>query len=373
MFTCTRLVPRRVLGAFSILWLALCLIPLRGAAELWTLNSIITDINTPHPAVSLGQSVLVQVEIDPSQPDMDPGNPNNGAYSFDDFTVFFFGNNGPNLSQGISLFASLAVVDDQSIPGSMLRDQLYGLGYIRMPSLSAAPFDEMLAQFFLTEDDTVAPTVLLDDGIPDPVTPPLGDFTTNRTITFLGNGYAFLATVTAFGNAGASPPTPVLPTSMVTNANGTITWIFANGAELCVSGCWVDPPIATSYTYAVTSGGLFHAINDFPTGFSPDFEVSVGGSSLGTFGPGDSVDFTTFPGGGVTSFEVSGISPGVDAEDPAAFPLQVTLDSSTTAFSMTSGPASVPVPMLGFLGRALAVATLVLAGSAGIAWRRSRG
>ncbi|MEM7412906.1 MAG: hypothetical protein AAF430_21925 [Myxococcota bacterium] len=351
--------------------LLLGLAPAWASAELWTLSSIITQINTPHPETSLGQTVLVQVDIDPLAADIDP-NPNAGAYTPDDYTVFFFGNNGPHLSQGVTLFTQLLVHNDISGPPPLIRDQLVGIGYVSMPSLSAAPDDEMLAQFFLSEDDAVAPTVLLNDDLPHPITPPLADFTAERTLFVGGDGYSFIATVTAFGNSGASPPTPVLPTSMVTNANGTISWFFANGAELCVSGCWVDPPIATSYTYAVTSGGLFHAINDFPTGFSADFEVSVGGSSLGTFGPGDSVDFTTFPGGGVTSFEVSGISPGVNAEDAAAFPLQVTLDSATTAFSMTSGPGLPSVPVMGFLARALAVATLVLAGSAGISWRRSR-
>jgi len=59
--------------------------------------------------------------------------------------------------------------------------------------------------------------------------------------------------------------------------------------------------------------GSFTGITDFPTGFSRPFDVIVDGSLVGSFGPGGTVDFSSFPGGGVTSFTVAGISPVVDA------------------------------------------------------------
>ena len=59
---------------------------------------------------------------------------------------------------------------------------------------------------------------------------------------------------------------------------------------------------------------------------------------LGTFGPGDMVDFSGFPGGGVTQFTVSGIGPTVDGNDPLAFPTFLQFDQSTVNFTMTPVP-----------------------------------
>ena len=61
------------------------------------------------------------------------------------------------------------------------------------------------------------------------------------------------------------------------------------------SGLWLDPPIVDSFLYHMTSNSLFTKILDFPTGFTSPFQVLVGNSLLGSFGPGQSVDFVEPP------------------------------------------------------------------------------
>ena len=149
--------------------------------------------------------------------------------------------------------------------------------------------------------------------------------------------------------------------------DGTVTWTFSTlGITLCVSGCWVDPPAASGFTYRMTNTNVFTGIADFPTGFGTAMEVSVGGSSLGTFGPGDSVDFTGFSGGGVTEFVVTGISPAASTSGVEAFPLNISVSSTTSTFEMTSIlPPSVP----GFPGLFSLASMLTIAGAVALRWR----
>ncbi len=106
---------------------------------------------------------------------------------------------------------------------------------------------------------------------------------------------------------------------------------------------WFDPPLTDAYTYEMTGSSLFTDILDFPTGFNNSFNVSVGGTGLGIFGPGQSVDFVSLLGNGVSQFTLSGIDPLVDTEDPAAFPLKLSFDTATASFTMSSASA-VPLP-----------------------------
>ena len=65
-------------------------------------------------------------------------------------------------------------------------------------------------------------------------------------------------------------------------------------------------------------------------------EVRVDDVSFGSFGPGESVDFSIFPGGGVTESTVLGIEPPADTDDVHGFPLHVSFDATPTSFTMTS-------------------------------------
>ncbi|MBX9792392.1 MAG: PEP-CTERM sorting domain-containing protein [Pirellulales bacterium] len=125
--------------------------------------------------------------------------------------------------------------------------------------------------------------------------------------------------------------------------DGSIEYPFLPASELPftfvdVPSGWVDPPTAPGFTYTMISASLFTEISDFPTGFANEFAVSVNGVSLGTFGPGELVDFRSFPGGGVTSFTVAGIQPLVDPSDPLAFPLKLGYNTPLASFTM------VPIP-----------------------------
>jgi hypothetical protein len=101
-----------------------------------------------------------------------------------------------------------------------------------------------------------------------------------------------------------------------------------------VTRAWVDPPTSEGYRYEMTNNSLFTKIVNFPTGFGKPFTVSVGGKVVGQFKPGDSVDFSKFPGGGVKEFTVTGITPLTDPEDQTAFPLQLAFNTETADFTM---------------------------------------
>lgn len=129
-----------------------------------------------------------------------------------------------------------------------------------------------------------------------------------------------------------------------------------------ISGNWVDPPCTDGFAYQMTGPARFTRVVDFPVGFSQPFTVSVGEQTLGSFGPGESVDFSSFPGGGVTSFEVSGIAPEVDLDDPQAFPLRLEYDQPSASFTMTS--LALPEPSGGLLS-ACALGALAMLRSRG--------
>ncbi|WP_367287119.1 hypothetical protein [Laspinema palackyanum] len=139
----------------------------------------------------------------------------------------------------------------------------------------------------------------------------------------IGNQRVFISL--AGISPGSSQNNPVLPGGM---ANGAFSFVGV------VTGAWVDPPIAEGFRYTMNSDSLFTEIQDFPTGFPNPFTVSVNGQELGEFGPGDSVDFTQFPGGGVKEFTITGLTPLVDPENPVAFPLKVGFNTETADFTM---------------------------------------
>lgn len=132
------------------------------------------------------------------------------------------------------------------------------------------------------------------------------------------------------------------------------------------SGVWFDPPAADGFEYEMQPrdipigvasrvfpgmGGVdqaddavFTSISGFPTDVDADdtFVVSVEGTVLGEFQPGDTLRFSDFEAmigdhivdGGVRKFTVSGIEPAVDASDPLAFPLKLDFNTPTASFEM---------------------------------------
>ena len=126
-------------------------------------------------------------------------------------------------------------------------------------------------------------------------------------------------------NFGATQDTPIPPG--VPNA-GQFT--FNN----VFSGAWVDPATASGYDYKMTSGDLFTDVT-LPAGFSGPFTISSGGNVLGTAGSGDTF---TFPGSGVSEFQINGINPLVDPTSASDFPVQMHFDNATAGFTITPVP-----------------------------------
>jgi hypothetical protein len=96
---------------------------------------------------------------------------------------------------------------------------------------------------------------------------------------------------------------------------------------------WVDPPVAEGFTYEMLSEDTtFIAVTDFPGGFLDPFEIVVDGEVLGQFEPGDSY---TFADGGVESFNIENINPGVETGDADAFPLRIAFSDDFADLRMT--------------------------------------
>ena len=142
---------------------------------------------------------------------------------------------------------------------------------------------------------------------------------------------------------------PVLPTQTQRPPSQPPIFRFFDSSAL-----WFDPPIATGYKYTMTGTALFTAVLDFPTGVDADnrFTVSVGGVVLGDFGPGQPVRFSQYAtqlgallvgGNGVKNFNISGIAPARETEDPLAFPVQLEFDLPRAEFSMQATTDAAPV------------------------------
>ncbi len=154
---------------------------------------------------------------------------------------------------------------------------------------------------------------------------------------------------------------PFLPTEVL--GDGTNRFIGLPGRRI------YDPPVASGFIYRTIDGSLFTEAFSFPAGFTAPFTVTVNGNVVGQFNAGDSVDFTGFVGGGVSQFEVRGIAPLADPEDPLAFPLGLDFNQPTASFDMI---AIIPEPNAGSL---LVIGGLILATTATLRKRRgeSRG
>ena len=106
------------------------------------------------------------------------------------------------------------------------------------------------------------------------------------------------------------------------------------------------------------------SINEFPLGATQPFQVEVGGTLLGTFAPGDSIDFTSINPLGVASFTITGLLDEIP--DPGEFALNLSLDAPNAEFTVLAGTAEVPA--LNPLGIAALFSLLALTA----AWRLRR-
>jgi hypothetical protein len=142
--------------------------------------------------------------------------------------------------------------------------------------------------------------------------------------------------------SGGSQAHPTIPNS--TSANG---WVkhFVN----VPTNNWYDPDVANEFDFQMTNSSLFTGIADFPTGFNSPFQVfGPANQFLGTYGPGQSVNFVTLLGGGVSNFKILGINPSVDPNDPGSFAVQLNFNTSTASFDMTAVPEPSFAGLAGF-------------------------
>lgn len=87
-----------------------------------------------------------------------------------------------------------------------------------------------------------------------------------------------------------------------------------------------------SLHYQTDSDSLFTEISDLPTGFDGVFTISALGRTLGQFRAGDSVDFVSLLGTGVSDFDISDIKPSTDATEPNSFSLQLAFNTEIASF-----------------------------------------
>lgn len=110
------------------------------------------------------------------------------------------------------------------------------------------------------------------------------------------------------------------------------------------TGTWFDPEIASGYDFRTTGSLLFTTIMGLPVGFDGEFEVWVGDEFIGLFGAPDAVDFVARLGHGVTGFQIRGIVPGTDPDDPKAFPIQLAFSGNGDFVMTPIGITAVPEP-----------------------------
>ncbi|MGK7901301.1 MAG: S-layer homology domain-containing protein [Hormoscilla sp.] len=102
-----------------------------------------------------------------------------------------------------------------------------------------------------------------------------------------------------------------------------------------VSGGWFDPPTNYGFEFEALGDTLFTDILDFPTGIDSDglFTVSVGGEEIGVFGAGQSVDFVSLLGEGISNFLITDIDP-LSGNDITDFALQLEFNEEIGSFRM---------------------------------------
>jgi hypothetical protein len=137
---------------------------------------------------------------------------------------------------------------------------------------------------------------------------------------------------------GGTQHNPILP-----NARDGNWQVFRN-----VPGCrWYDPHTTYGFEFQALDDTLFTEILDFPIGDDNRFTVSVGDTILGEFSPGESLDFVSLFGHGISNFKITDIDSLFGSTQETAFPIQLAFNDRIGSFKMRpiskeSSPQSVP-------------------------------
>ncbi|WP_016872882.1 hypothetical protein ACF3DV_28440 [Chlorogloeopsis fritschii PCC 9212] len=137
---------------------------------------------------------------------------------------------------------------------------------------------------------------------------------------------------------GRTQDDPILPDEREGN------WqLFRN-----VPGCrWYDPHTTYGFEFQALDDTLFTEILDFPIGDDNRFTVSVGDTIVGEFSPGESLDFVSLFGHGISNFKITDIDSLFGSTQETAFPIQLAFNDRIGSFKMRpiskeSSPQSVP-------------------------------
>lgn len=155
-------------------------------------------------------------------------------------------------------------------------------------------------------------------------------------------------------NLGGTQFNPILP-----NASLGISWSFT-GSQAPTTIQWFDPILTSGFDFNIVSGPNFQSVT-VPVGIdtvNQQFTIAYG-SLMATLFEGGSLDFGS---GGVSSFAILDIEPGVDASSNSEFPVGLSFVSAAP-FAFTMTPTNVPEP---------ATFTLLVLGLFGIFGRHCR-
>jgi hypothetical protein len=138
-------------------------------------------------------------------------------------------------------------------------------------------------------------------------------------------------------NSGFSQQDPILPDLVVDG------WQIFDDEP---SNRWFDPPTPYGFEFQALGNTLFTSILDFPLGDDRYFSVSVGDNILGEFSPGNSVDFVSLFGSGVSSFKITDIDSPFGPTAETAFPIKLAFNNDVGSFKMRpiARPNPQPVP-----------------------------
>jgi len=197
------------------------------------------------------------------------------------------------------------------------------------------------------------------NGFPDGTFKPDTPVTRGELAKFIVNGFdkAFVNNFT--NNRGKIYLYGENQNNAITASSTQNDWKYFSNVP---SGLWYDPLTTYGLRYEALGDTLFTNILNFPTGIAADnqFTVSVGNNILGNFSPGQSVDFTSLLGSGVSQFTVTIASLLANTND---VPFQLAFNNARGSFRMqefTSDAPSEAVPEpSSILGSLLGLAFLV--------------
>lgn len=198
----------------------------------------------------------------------------------------------------------------------------------------------------------------------------------------LHNDYTIAAGATAtyvsqtiFGNSvppapGGTEEFPLLPDSLGGPAGNSFVFELPPGSIAERQTVFIDPVVATGYTYTVTGGAAeFFSVTAPSFGAVPDadgYVLTVGATSV-ALASGETKLFSSFVAGSVFSFTITGIDPvlALAPGDPLAFVTGVALINIPSAepviITQTPLTSDVPIPLPAAM---LLSGIVVLAGAA---------